>query len=147
MVGAAPGTQYITIDSLFLTKRWFPVGSENNIIRKKVVPIGFWDMDTNTSVTIVLDTNEINIANVVSLDAVIIRDEVAGAQSISNIVGASGAATNEASAEVSASSSVGSHPYLYSVTVTRLTSGSFDGTAYNDGAINRGFVIIEYIPE
>lgn len=100
----------------------------------KEVAIGFWDMDASISVNV--PHGIANVRKIKTVQAYIFND--AGSSQILNLYG-----------EVTGSGSVGGNVYAFSalnVTLVRTTGGIFDDAAYNDGTINRGFMVIQYEP-
>ena len=92
--------------------------------RTKVLPIGVWDMDATASVTIAhgIDFTKIRKASV------IIRDDA-------NIVRVFLNEADEGAISVVDATNV---------TLARTLGGVFDATAYDDIAVDRGFLTIEY---
>ena len=96
-------------------------------VRKKVIPIGTWNMDTTASVAV---AHGLTLANIRSISFVIIDDS---GTFVTNGLNPATFAT-DASPLVSTTD----------VTLARRSGGVYDDAAY-DGSANRGYIVIDYV--
>ena len=103
--------------------------SSPNITKEVVLDIGFWDMDTSTSVTIVHGLSATEWLTVKSISTSIIDDSSSAIFSFTDY--------DTCEAFVTASIFV----------LTYDTSVKFDSVDFNDATINRGTVSFTYVPD
>jgi len=101
-------------------------------IYKKVIPIGAWDMDANS---FKLVTHGVDAFKIISVRANILSDDGTG---------------NFALDSFSAGSLLGGYSSFTRTTNTqvellRYSTGFFDSPSFSSTAINRGYVVIEYL--
>jgi hypothetical protein len=106
----------------------------NLTVRRKVVEIGAWDMDATASVFIAhgldLGGAGTTVANIRGVRCVIINDAETASYEFDIWNGTVPGGTIAVTPSV--------------VQLSRTALGFFDSTTFNDAAINRGYVIIEY---
>jgi len=106
----------------------------NVTVRRKVIPIGAWDMDATASVFLAhgldLGGAGTTVANIRGVRCVIIKDGEDAAYEFDFWNGTVPGGTIAVSAAA--------------VLLSRTASGFFDMANFNDTGINRGYVIIEY---
>ncbi len=103
-------------------------------LRREIVNIGNWDMDATASVVVnhpFADKNDFR-----AVTAMIVND--AG----DNVYMIDSYSTTLADGRMNGGVGVITDA---SITLHRTPSADFDGTAFNDGAINRGWIVIEYL--
>lgn len=102
------------------------------LIKEKIFATGAWNMVANPNIaftTTTLGLVGLPVANVISLDAIVVNDSGAVVDSIYAYGGGS------------ASYNAGTALFL----IDRVSGGKFDGTNYDDAVINRAYLIIRYI--
>lgn len=104
-------------------------------LRTKVVEIGVWDMDTNANTTIAHGLT--GSFRILGVSVIIQNDSSNGNYDLLN------SSNTPPSRDGSLSTSTGLDSAF--IPISRLTGGFFDTTSFNDGAINRGWVKIDYI--
>lgn len=102
-----------------------------NLIFKKLIPIGAWDMTGGSSVSVPFSINPSKLIRI----SVTINDD-----SFTTAVDLSAPADNSFSSS-GAIVSVGNT----GITLQAKVSGFFDGSSFNDLSINRGYIVYEYI--
>lgn len=139
LAGSAPGSgQYITISSLTSAddRRWkYPIMSEASTpqIRKKVVNIGDWNMQSTASVTV---SHGLSRDSIISVTAFIRTDSGEGGGNFRPL----NSATNSGLDVNGGVRVVGSS----SVILDRAAGRDFDDTAFNATSYNRGYIVIDY---
>lgn len=109
-------------------QRWF----KNNIVHRKIVDIGVWDMDTDITATVLhglADYKKIrSIQVIIREDSDVLRFPLNRAHTGTGAV--SGGVENISTVNI---------------ILHRIPSGFFDSANFNDVVMNRGYVIIDYI--
>ena len=103
--------------------RW----SDSNLIKSRVIPIGVWDMDTTSSVTVSMGDN-IPLNSIIHI-TVMINNDAEDTRYDPSLVGSSWTETKADSTDI---------------TLTRSGSGFFDSTDFDDAVIDRGDVTVWY---
>lgn len=107
----------------------------NLTVRRKVIEIGTWNMDSTVTVSVAhgldLGTSGALVDKVRGCKVIILNDDQDAASAIEVVDG-------------SGNSSGGFSINSTDVILTRTTGGSYDNNTY-DGAVNRGYIIIEYV--
>ncbi len=96
-------------------------------LKVKIVNIGVWDMDTNGSVSVAHGLDATKIRRVT---AVIINDDATLYSQFSSYTGTT---VNQTAWDST------------NIILTRFSPTGYDATTYNDGTMNRGYIVIEYI--
>lgn len=100
-----------------------------NGIAIKVIEIGVWNMDSTVTVTV---AHGLTLSDILSVNISILADTSLAVESLF------GTAQGTGSAKDHGGVSIGSTL----VELTRVNSGAFDNTAYNDAVMNRGYIVI-----
>lgn len=110
-------------------------GPSGNGLGLIVRNIGAWNMDGTASVDVSLSISaQTDYSDIMSIEAFILDDTKANLYPISYSPGAGNVAGY----------AFLTTPAAPKATLTRVTSGFFDNTTFNDGVMNRGFVIVRY---
>jgi len=96
------------------------------IPRQKILEIGAWNMDSTSSVNV---AHGLTLSKIVGLRAVIINDIANHHYNLN--WGSPSAGSLEADAT--------------DISLFRTSSGAFDNNAFDDGVMNRGYIIVDYI--
>lgn len=99
-------------------------------LKTKVLEIGAWDMDATTSVNVAHGFVS-GAANIREVSAIIVAD---GGASFSPLMGMDFGGGLGGTYVADATN----------IVLSRVVGGSYDSTSYNDGAINRGYIVIKY---
>lgn len=105
--------------------------------RRAVVNIGSWDMDTDASINVANPLTGVDETNITGVTAMILDDDQTSLRSLTSGGGIAGTIQGG----VFYDNGIGS-PNRFSL--RRTTGGTFDSSSFNNGAINRGFIIVEY---
>lgn len=105
-------------------------------VRRKVINIGVWDMDATASITIEPAITGLDETTVRSFHAFIVNDagtaiyNLCHGNSVTSLPGNILAGVNM------------SGDFIF--TLSRAAASLYDSTSFNDGAMNRGYIIVEY---
>lgn len=94
-------------------------------IKTTIISIGAWDMDATASINVAHGLGDKD--RILNVSAVIINDADSARALLNGPEGAISFIDDT------------------NVTLSRVNSGFFDSTAYDDGAMNRGFMTVQYI--
>lgn len=107
---------------------------------KKIIPIGFWDMNTTSAVTVAHGLTATELQNVRSINCIIYSD-IAGIYSVHT-------PCDLKSADSSTGVSNGTTAFTTTdIALARTPGGLFDSAGFEAGDYNRGYITIEYKPD
>lgn len=92
---------------------------------QKLIPIGAWNMDENTGKNIYLSDYNLACSQVIDVSVIVYSDDL----------------FNRWNLEVSGSWNCSGPSILY---ISRIASGTFDNTGYDDAVMDRGTILITY---
>jgi len=104
-------------------------GTDAEVVHKKTIKIGDWDMDSTASIT---KAHGLTASKIRKVDAVIINDDSTiymPIDSYYNYNAPNGCISYQAT----------------NIVLSRIASGAFDSTDYNSTSFNRGWITIEYV--
>jgi len=104
-------------------------GASGTFLKTKVINIGDWDMDTTQNITV---AHGLTSANIRRVTVIIRNDDGSTTASLPFYLG--GSTSTEG---VSWTSTL--------ISLSRATSGTFDGTNFDATSYNRGWIVIDYI--